>query len=179
MKLGFAILTLVLIVLVTVLSRTANKNVGQATASPKIEKPGAQWVYDSAEDKMTGKPYHTARVATTNIINLNSPYSGPQHPTLTLRQHPRYGNHVILQLQAGQFMAGLHGVDLLARFDESQPVHFALGESGDNDSSVVFILNYAKFVTLTKKAKVVRLSTTVYEAGDQMFEFNVEGLKDF
>lgn len=136
------------------------------------------WSYYDRTDDMTGKLVTSATVTSTNTVNFDSPYQGAQHARLTLRKHPRYGSDVILSIEKGQFMAGVSGVQVLVRFDEGTAIKFWAMGAEDNSTTSLFLGNYAKFVAAAKKAKVVRISTPVYQEGSPVFEFNIEGLKD-
>lgn len=141
--------------------------------------PLPAWSYYSPIDSMTGKTEHTASVRSSNTFNFGFPYEGTQHATLILRRHPRYGSHVLLQIERGQFLAGAFGVNVSVRFDDGKPIRFWASGPADHSTETLFIGGYAKFVSLLKKAKVARLSTEVYQQGSPVFEFDVAGLTDF
>ncbi len=149
-------------------------------SSSSQQKPAiGNWTYNSSTDEMSGKASHTARVNSTNTVNFSFPYQGEQHATLALRKHPRQGNDVLLLIERGQFMAHASGVQVLARFDDGAPMKLWATGPNDNSTTMLFIRGYPKFVALLKKAKVVKITTSVYNEGNPVFEFNVAGLSDF
>lgn len=142
------------------------------TPAPKI--PGAQWSYYKNEDPMAKGSSYQAVVQSSNTVSFGFPYAGPQHASLILRTHPRYGKDVILTIKKGQFLCrSYEDCKVLIRFDDGQAVTFnGIGPS-DNDSTMVFIRNYNRFVENMLKAKKVRISTDIYQNGAPVFEFDV------
>ena len=137
------------------------------------------WEYSDSEDSLSGKPSMLAITQSLNTVNFGFPYAGEQRATLLLRKHPRLGRDAILKIERGQFMAGVDGVRVTVRFDDGSPMNFWANGSADNDSRILFLGNYAKFVAHLRKAKIVRMSTAVYQEGAPIFEFNVAGLEGF
>lgn len=164
---------------------TTNNTAGQhtapdkeATPSPPPE-PGAQWQYSHDTDPMTGKVTHFAIVPSTNTVRFDFPYNETQHGILTIRQHPRHGKDVIFAIEAGQILC--HSYEdcvVLVRFDDAAPKRFWATGPVDNGTTTAFLRNYAGFVSEMKKAKVVRISTDIYQEGSPVFEFNVEGFDE-
>lgn len=150
-----------------------------SSASPSATLETGSWSYVSETDDMTGKPFQSASVYSTNTVNFGFPYNGVQHARLTLRKHPRYGSDVLLEIKKGQFMAGVSGVQVLVRFDDNTtPMKFWASGAADHSSTTLFLGNYAKFVSQLRNAKIVRLSTPIYHEGNPVFEFNVAGFKE-
>lgn len=150
-----------------------------AVSSPTITPvatPGASstWFYFNATDSMSGRSEWLAITRSTNTFEFSRPYQGPQQAKLTIRRHPRYGNDVILEIERGQFMSGVTGVQVVARFDNGQPVNF-WGRGPADYSSTSLFLDYSRFVARLRKAKIVRLSTPIYQEGAPVFEFDVAG----
>ena len=138
--------------------------------------PGDQWSYDADADPMGKGSMHTAIVRSSNTFEFGFPYAGPQHATLTLRTHPRYGKDVILSLERGQFLCSSYeGCSVLVRFDDAAPQEFSAGGPADNSTEVLFIRNYSRFISQMQKAKRVRISASVYQEGNPVFEFDVSG----
>lgn len=79
-------------------------------------------------------------------MNFSFPYAGPQHGTLTLRTHPRYGKNVIFNIERGQIPCPA----------------VSYSAAGPEDNS-------------TEKAKTVRISVNVFQEGSPVFEFDVSG----
>lgn len=144
-----------------------------AAPEPEI---GKQWHYASREDAMTGKTQFSAMVASSNTVDFGFPYNGEQHGRLTLRIHPQHGKDVIFRLDKGQILCpSYEGCQVQARFDDGKPVRFAATGAADHSTEMVFIDDYAGFVSRLKKAKRVRLAIEVYQNGRPAFDFDVSG----
>lgn len=149
-------------------------------ATPVVHSaPQPPWRYVNGMDDMSGKESRTATVTSSNTVSFDSPYQGAQHGTLTLRKHPRWGNNVMIEIERGQFMSRVTGVQVLARFDDGGPVKFWASGPEDHSTTILFINDYRRFVGQLRKAKTVRLSTSVYRQGAPVFEFDVAGLEGF
>lgn len=154
-------------------SAASNSSAQKAEAS---SPSGDQWVYQAREDKMTGKAVYTATVLSSNTVQFGSPYDGEQHGNLTLRIDPKYGKDVIFSIERGLILCHSYGdCQVLVRFDEGKPESFSGSGPADNSSETVFIRNYDKFVAKLRNAKIVRISTNIYQEGAPVFEFDVSG----
>jgi hypothetical protein len=145
-----------------------------SATTPPVPVPGTQWNYSQIEDKMGKGTSYFAMVTSTNALDFDFPYSGPQHATLTLRTHPRHGKDLILRIERGQFLC--HSFDdcsVLVRFDDGQAQKYSASPPADNSTEQIFIQNYSRFVGNMLKAKRVRISTKVYHEGEPVMEFDV------
>lgn len=125
---------------------------------------------------MTGKMTKTARVISTNTLNLDFPYNGAQNGYLTIRNHPQYGHDVIVRIERGQLLCDISdGCTLMVRFDDDAPQAFTALEPADNSSESLFISNYKRFTTRLKTAKRVRIQLNIYQEGAQYLEFDTTG----
>ncbi|RFO96895.1 hypothetical protein DIC66_10360 [Rhodoferax lacus] len=137
---------------------------------------GLQWEYIHTDDPMGKGLIHQATVVSTNTVDFDFPYSGPQYGTLTLRTHPRYGRDVVFRIEKGQFICRLYeGCNVVVRFDDDSPTTFSAIGSADHSSKVLFIQNYDKFLGKMLKAKRLRISVNVFQEAAPMFEFDVKG----
>jgi hypothetical protein len=133
------------------------------------------WRYETAHDNWSGKDYPVAKVWSTNIVRLNLPYEGAQRALLGVHKHPRYGQRVTLQIRRGQFMGDL----IWAQFD-NDPLTFSYETDtpADGTNNTLFIEDPNRaFIERLRRTKVIRLRTTIFQEGERIFEFNVEGLK--
>jgi hypothetical protein len=145
-----------------------------AAAVAKPAAPGAQWSYRHEADSMSKGLSSTASVSSTNAAQFKFPYSGAQRGILTIRTHPRYGKNVMFQIERGQIQCrSYQDCAVLVRFDDAQAEHFSGRGPDDGSTTLVFILNYARFLDKMAKAKTVRISAPVYQEGSPIFEFNV------
>lgn len=132
----------------------------------------ADWLYHTQEDKMTSKPTKVAMLESTNSLSLGFPYSGKNMGTLYVRQHPKSGLNVIFTVDKGQILCrSYESCSISVRFDANQPVRMSAVGSSDNDSKVIFIENESKFIAAAKKAKKILIQVTMYQAGNQVLEF--------
>lgn len=142
------------------------------------DRIGRQWSYTSSEEGMSGKPVRHAAVQSTNTINLDFPYRGPQHATLRLRRHPRWGNDVILSIERGQILCHSYGdCRVQVRFDDGKLLRFNGNPPSDNSSEYVFIPAFTTFMKSLPKAKTVKIEVQIYQGGAPVFEFDVSGFK--
>lgn len=149
----------------------------EAARRAQLRSEGLIWTYQTDTDELTGKPVRIARVRSENQVEFDFPYQEPQRATLWLRKHPKHGNNVIFQIERGQLMCDYDGCNVSVRFDDGPVQQFTANESADNDSTVLFISNYSRFVKAVAGAKQVRMAATVYQEGAPTFVFNTEGLE--
>jgi len=141
------------------------------------EAPTEIWFYDESQDEMGRGTIKSATTKSINTLSFDFPYSGPQHGTLHLRRHPRYGKDVILAIERGQFLTGIDGCKVVVRFDDGKPQAFWGNGAADHSTTHIFISNYSKFLNNLVKAKKVRIESPFYQEGNQVLEFYVDGLK--
>lgn len=150
----------------------------ELTKQVEYDAMGRQWEYSRYDEGMSGKPVVTAQVLSTNTINLDFPYSGSQRGSLILRRHPRWGNAVIFRIEKGQILCHSYGdCRVSVKFDDGKLLRFDGNPPEDNSSEVVFIPAFTTFMKQLKSTKVVKIEVSVYQAGNQVFEFDVSGFK--
>ena len=136
----------------------------------------ANWSYEHSDYKMGKGRVHQAITDSTNTVNFGFPYAGSQRGTLLLRTHPKSGRDVILSIERGQFLVrGYEDSRALVRFDDGEPVSYAIVGAEDHSTETVFFRDYQGFVDRMLKAKRVRVSVPVYRQGSPVFEFEVSG----
>jgi len=146
------------------------------TSTPTPMIPDSQWSYSQLADEMSKGTTYTALVSSSNTVNFDFPYSGEQHATLRLRIDPRYGKDVIFSIEKGQILCpSYEGCSVLVRFDDGKASNYTALGTADNSTETIFINNYSKFVENMLKAKKVRISTTIFQQGAPVFEFDVSG----
>ncbi len=138
------------------------------------EKP--KWRYSENPDKMGRGVIKSASIISLNTVSFQSPYDGEQHGKLYLRKHPQSGDAAMFSIERGQFLTGIHKLQLLIRFDDKKPMSFYANEPESGNSDTVFIEDYFKFETSLKASKKVIIEAPFYLEGKQIFEFDVEGL---
>lgn len=153
-------------------SQTTRNPITETT--PKIET----WSYSEYTDKITNKLVKVATLKSSNYHTFDFPYNGRTYATITIRSHPKYGKDIILEMDQGQFVCSVYSdcsVDI--RFDEGAPFNVSAGEPSDNSSNVLFLRGYEKLLRKIKASKKMYISTTVYQNGSPVYEFNTEDLK--
>lgn len=140
------------------------------------EQIGKQWLYASHDDEMSGKASKSASVLSTNQFEFDFPYQGKQRARLTIRRHPRWGNDVIFAIEKGQILCHSYSrCSINIRFDDNPPRRLNGNEPADNSSETVFIPGYNDFVTRLSRAKKLRVEVEIYQQGNLVAEFDVEG----
>lgn len=120
---------------------------------------------------------HVASIESSNTISLDFPYSGAQHGTLALRQHPQHGKDVYLRIERGQLLDSDYNSPVLVRFDNDRPISFTSTGPSDHSTETLFLGGnaFAAFSNRLKTAKTVRIEAPIYQGGNQVFVFEVEG----
>lgn len=158
--------------------KKAQGMVKELTDANEYDKSGQQWDYAVSEEGMSGKSTRTAKVVSTNSINLDFPYSGTQHAMLTIRRHPRWGNDVYLAIERGQILCHSYGdCSIGVRFDDGKVMRFKGTAPSDNSTETVFIPAYSTFMKQLPNAKNVKVEVQIYQSGAPVFEFDVSGFK--
>lgn len=133
----------------------------------------ADWNYTTQVDKMNGSTIQIAHVASSNSLSLPSPYTGKNHGRIIVRSAKANGLAVVVQVEKGQFICGVSSCSVLVRFDEKQPTKFRAVPPSDHDPKMLFLEPEKQFIDAAKKAKVIRMQATMFQAGEQILEFAV------
>lgn len=157
------------------ITETKSAESEQKTANESTQSPiHKSWIHTTQHDAISNNNIQISTTQSKYPLNFSFPYQGEQYAKLLVRRHPRYGLDVILQIEKGQFLAGVTGVTVNARFDEKTTTSFHAVGPEDYDSKTLFLNNEAKFLSLLAKSKVLILSTSVYQEGEQTMIFDVE-----
>ena len=152
---------------------TSNAIRGAETASPSGE---SKWDYSQSTDPMGKGVTHSARVTSSNTVSFGFPYAGAQHATLVLRTDPRNGKDVLFYIERGQIPCHAYqNCSALVRFDDEQAIRFSAVGTADGSTETIFLSGHDRFLEKVAKAKRVRISTTIYQQGSPVFEFEVGG----
>lgn len=133
------------------------------------------WKFDEKKDAMGRGDTKIAFVESINEVTFDFPYRGAQHGVLLLRAKPNDVD-VILRIDRGQFLCGIRGCDLTVRFDDGKPMKWSAGQPADHSSTALFLNRERKFLEAVRKAKIVRIEATFFQAGTRVFEFDSSGL---
>jgi hypothetical protein len=160
--------------------RSSNRN-SVATASVGSANNSSasppRWDYSQFEDEMGRGKVYTATIQSSNTINLDFPYNGEQHGMLMLREHPSHGKDVVFKIERGQLLDSEYNDPVVVRFDSDKPLTFASVGASDHSTETLFLRGNAfpTFSARLKTAKTVRIQAPIYQGGNQVFMFDVEG----
>lgn len=146
-----------------------------AVVVDSITEPIKNWEYSEVVDKMTSKQTKFARVISNESLDLEFPYDGTNYAQITLRK--KEGLNIYLTIDKGQITGGYDNKFITVRFDEEKPIKFSYTEPQDGSSNIIFIDNEVKFLSKLKKSKKTLVSLPLYQAGNQILEFNTADLK--
>ncbi len=135
-----------------------------------------QWDYSQSSDPMGKGISYSAMLKSSNTVNFEFPYAGSQHATLVLRTDPRHGKDVLFHIERGQIPCHAYqNCAALVRFDDEQAIKFSAVGTADSSTKTIFLSGHDRFLEKVSKAKRVRISTTIYQQGSPVFEFDVAG----
>ena len=155
--------------------KTAAKDTSATAAKPAASANEA-WSYSEDVDKMTSAKNYYAAVNADNLLSFPFPYDGGSTATLTIR-NKNNKNEVILTVSKGQFVTSVEERSVKIRFDGARPVKYAVSESSDGSTNVVFIDNSNKLIKKLKASRTVIIQAGFYESGLKTMDFNVKGFK--
>lgn len=148
----------------------------ESVAAPPA--PKTAWDYSASKDAMGLGEVQIARNESLNTVDFSFPYGGPQHARLYLRSHPQYGKDLYLTISRGQILTDVSdGCRVLLRFDDEKPLWVTGNGPTDHGSTTVFLSGVAPLINRMKKAKRLRIQIPVYQEGNPVFEFDIEGLQ--
>ena len=134
-----------------------------------------KWSYGLTPDKMSDTPYQFATIVSTSNIELDFPYEGKHYATLALREHGG-DKKIMIALQKAQFTCDIPSCDIDLRFDEnSTQTRRAKYPDGGNTSTLFIEEDYPSFIEKLSKAKTLKISVPIYQKGDKIFEFVIDG----
>ncbi|WP_425228488.1 hypothetical protein [Sphingomonas sp.] len=84
----------------------------------------------------------------------------------------------MLEVSSGQLMCpSYEGCSGTVRFDAGPSQRIRFDGAADCSSEVIFAVNPTRFIAQLKRARNLIVETTMYEAGDPQFTFDVSGLR--
>lgn len=155
-----------------------NRSIAEPPKLPGAPDPDTAWVYRTDADPMTDGEVSQACTRSEEPVRLNFPYS-PVYARLCLREHPRHGLDVIVELLGqGQIVCSSYqDCTVGVRFDKGSVQQFSAAEPSDHSSNAIFIRNAKRFETSARKADKTLIQLEFYQAGTQTLSFNTAGLK--
>lgn len=177
------------IILIGILSNLNNdkkdKNHVSAAQEKVVEKPirneieeekQSNWNYSEDTDKMEGTKQFFATSTSTNSVDFEFPYDGGSTLNIIIRNLGKE-NEAMLSISKGLFLTSIsESESFKIKFDGEKASTYYFNSTSDGSSDVVFISNSTKFISKIKKSKKLMLEIPFFDAGNKVFEFNVEGL---
>lgn len=155
--------------------KSAETAKGDVPAAPAA--PASKWSYDEQTDEMRGTVTKTARVTSSNEVNLNFPY-GTVSGHLDVRKRPTDGLNIIFSVDNGQILChSFSDGHVSVKFDDQPIKNYGCDGASDGSSDVAFIRNESGFLANLKKAKKVIIEAEFYQMGRQQFIFDTAGLE--
>lgn len=136
----------------------------------------SQWELSTSIDALTDRESKTISLISDNTHRFRFPYNKDNHMVLQIREHPRFGQDIILRIVDGQFACYSTRCDIHFRFDGGSIVTVQGNTASDGNSSVIFVTNRDRRRILNSiiNAEKIIISTTLYNAGNPAFEFTVK-----
>lgn len=149
-----------------------------ATEGQPPPPPPSPWAYTSDVDEMSDRRTSHACTQSTNVVQLDFPYEA-QRVRLCVRQHPRWGQDVIVRLErGGQFLCtSYQACTVRVRFDDGEASAYSALEPSDNSSDTIFIQNDARFVANLRRSSRVIIEANFFQAGAQRMSFETGQLE--
>lgn len=143
-------------------------------AVPDLKK---NWVYDETKDEMRGDSTYLATNTSTNMVELEFPYSGGTNLNIVLRKDAEHGNDVIFAVNKGQLFCTYNDCYISAKFDDGPVEKFTTAEAEAGSSEVLFLANnQSGFVKKLKSAQSVMIEVQFFNHGKEQFKFDVSDL---
>lgn len=143
-------------------------------AVPDLKK---NWIYDETKDEMRGDSTYLATNTSTNMVELEFPYSGGTNLNIVLRKDAEHGNDVIFAVNKGQLFCTYNDCYISAKFDDGPVEKFTTAEAEAGSSEVLFLANnQGGFVKKLKSAQSVMIEVQFFNHGKEQFKFDVSDL---
>lgn len=143
-------------------------------AVPDLKK---NWIYDETKDEMRGDSTYLATNTSTNMVELEFPYSGGTNLNIVLRKDAEHGNDVIFAVNKGQLFCTYNDCYISAKFDDGPVEKFTTAEAEAGSSEVLFLANnQSGFVKKLKSAQSVMIEVQFFNHGKEQFKFDVSDL---
>lgn len=134
------------------------------------------WKYETRINKMTSSKDIFCTVQSNETLSLGAPYDGVNYGSLVVRKMNGEVD-IIISIMKGQISGGYENEYFKARFDDEKQITFSYLSPSDNSTESIFVENTAKFLKKLRKSKKVLIQIPLFQNGNQILEFNTEGLK--
>lgn len=138
--------------------------------------PPSKWTYNEQMDEMRGTVTKTARLTSSNEVNLQFPY-GTVSGYIEVRKRPTDGLNVMFLVDKGQILCRSYSDGHVSvKFDDQPIKRYACDGASDGSSDIAFLSNESGFLANLKKSKKVIIEAEFYRQGNQQFAFDTAGL---
>jgi hypothetical protein len=173
---------IIVLIAATTLATACKEKPSTASASatkPEVKEVKEVWEYKTDEDQMTSKKQFYATATSTNKVVFDFPYKVDGGSTFYLIVRDMgNGNEIAVSVDKGQFLGSYSGSkSVRVKFDDEQPIEVSYGGASDGSANVIFLSEEKKLLAKMKTAKKLRIEAPFYKAGNQIMEFDVQGLK--
>jgi hypothetical protein len=137
----------------------------------------SKWTYSDSKDEMRGTTTRYASVDSENKLEFNFPYNGGATATLGLRQTPKSGLDIYVEVTKGQFLChSFMNTHVSVKFDNGPIQRFSCTDTSDGRSTMIFIRSEGRFLAALRHAKKTVIEAEFYQAGEQQMIFDTAGL---
>ncbi|HWA60783.1 MAG TPA: hypothetical protein VG939_05380 [Caulobacteraceae bacterium] len=144
---------------------------GAPLSSSVTAAPGTPWDISVTDDDMGRGKTRLACLESEDQVYLSFPYPDAQHAKLCIRQSPKYGWDVYVQLDDnGQFSCALR-CSASVKFGDGKPARFAASEPDDGSTGTLFLSRAQAFLAAAKAGKRIKVEAEYYQHGVQTLTF--------
>lgn len=138
---------------------------------------GTLWKYETHLDDMSGGKVRYAAVRSSNEFEFKFPYQGAQRASLVVRQHPRWGLNVYVNIERGQFLPCFtDDCTAVMRFDDGPSEQVGMDAPTDMDATIRFLRSPENVLNRLRKSRTVRIEVPFFNEGNRILTFEVDGL---
>lgn len=150
-------------------------------AAESVRTMGARWLYAPRKDPMSGLTRVAATLASDNFLNLDFPYAGPQHASISFFGRPSDANPfaVAIAIERGQIQCD-DSCTIYVTFNarDSDPQAFHAREATDFSTDAIYLTDSAEFFRIFRTSNSVTVALPVYQHGIQRLYFTTAGLDE-
>ncbi|MEJ2119088.1 MAG: hypothetical protein P8Y36_14920 [Alphaproteobacteria bacterium] len=125
---------------------------------------------------MSGKDGKVAFTASENKPYV-SYLPASKKALLVVAYHPGDGLNIVIILQSGQFGCGPTECKVKVKLDHGKPFYKSFFFPDDGSTDKVLTPSSYDFLSKILSAKTLYVEVPIYQSGQQVLQFNVEGLK--
>ena len=174
-------IVIVLPLCISIISMAVNQNstANQSAVSQSENRqavPPENWEYSSEVYGIENESFKSATTNSSSPVNFSFPYNkSKNYGHLTIAKRGKQ-IQAYLTVDTGQFNGSYSGQPIKVKFDQGKTRVFNGVEPSDHQSGWLFITDANGFISVLKKAKIVKMEAEFYREGARLFEFDISGL---